>query len=595
MNEAGNEAAPRRVPHEFPIVVIICTFAVTIRIIFLTQWVLNPLFHSPLGDELNFHESAKALLSGDSLQSFLYQPLYTFYLFLVYGLFGVDVAVVRTIQIGIGLGTTLLFYGLGRELGGWSTERGKWIGRASALMVGLYGPLIFMEGQLLAPGITVPLSAGAFWCMLAAGNRERAWLLFPAGLLGGLVLMGRPNLVAILPAVLIWLLVRKWPWVKRATAVGWAVVGLAIGLCPSWIHNAANGQDFVLVSSSGGHSFYLGNNPQATGAFHVPKGERIDDTSHDAYRRSLTALAEQAEGRRLTPAEVSSYWFGRGLEFWADQPGKALWLTGKKALLVVNSEEKPIHHPYVFGKEIVPELAFLVTFGVVFPFFVLGLWLGVRRVPGAGLLAGCVGFYLVSLVLFYVADRYRIVALPMILPLAGLGMVELARRFREKHFRGVWLPLTVLLAAFAVTQIPMSSEGARIKALSVGYNLMGKAAADQGDLANAEKYFQRAVELAGPGRAAVARTNLGLIYERRGAMEAAKQLYTEAARASSQWQMARIRLAQMAEREKDFEEAVRWWSEVAALQAQPGKTLARIEKLKKRIEKPGPPGNDSLP
>jgi tetratricopeptide (TPR) repeat protein len=141
----------------------------------------------------------------------------------------------------------------------------------------------------------------------------------------------------------------------------------------------------------------------------------------------------------------------------------------------------------------------------------------------------------------------------------------------------------------------MSTEGSRVKALVVGYNLMGKAAGDQGDLAEAEKYFQKAVYLAGPGRAAVARTNLGLLYERRGAIEAAKQLYLEAAQASSQWQAARIRLARIAEREKDFQGAIRWWREVADLQAEPDKTLAKIKQLETRLEEYRPSIPESIP
>ncbi|MBW1807401.1 MAG: glycosyltransferase family 39 protein, partial [Deltaproteobacteria bacterium] len=476
------------------------------------------------------------------------------------------------------------FYGLGSELGSERGGRqGYWTGRLAAGLCAVYGPLIFFEGQMLAPGITVPLTAAAFWCLLSAGNRDRLWLLIVAGALTGLALMGRPNLLVVLPVGLIWLLLRSWSYPRKALAVGLAAAGLCLGLLPSWVHNASSGQEFVLVSSSGGHSFFIGNNSQATGGFHVPRGEKIDDSSHQAYRRSLTVLAERAQGQKLTPGEVSSYWYQRGFEFWGAHPGQALVLTGKKILLSVNGYERPIHHSYVFGEQLAPVLGWLVTFAVVFPFAILGILLGWRRYAGSGLLAVSGGAYLLTLVLFYVADRYRIMLLPMLLPLAGLGMVELAGRIKQVG-KKAWPYLLTLAVAFAVTQLPMTSEQAEAKAMSIGYNLMGKAEGERGDLARAEKHFRRAIELAGPGRGAVVRTNLGLILERRGDFETAKELYYEAAAASSQWRVVRIRLARMSEREGDLTEALHWWQEVADLQAEPEKALAEVKRLQKMIK-----------
>jgi len=584
MTEVEQDNTSGSTSGEILVLIGICTLAVIVRLFFLNRWAETPLFHSPIGDELNFHQTALALLKGDPVAAFMYQPLYSFYLMIVYGIFGVSVGTVRTIQLFIGVITTMIFYGLGSELGRERGGRqGYWTGRLAAGLCAVYGPLIFFEGQMLAPGITVPLTAAAFWCLLSAGNRDRLWLLIVAGALTGLALMGRPNLLVVLPVGLIWLLLRSWSYASKALAVGLAAAGLCLGLLPSWVHNASSGQELVLVSSSGGHSFFIGNNSQATGGFHVPRGEKIDDSSHQAYRRSLTVLAERAQGQKLTPGEVSSYWYQRGFEFWGAHPGQALVLTGKKILLSVNGYERPIHHSYVFGEQLAPVLGWLVTFAVVFPFAILGILLGWRRYAGSGLLAVSGGAYLLTLVLFYVADRYRIMLLPMLLPLAGLGMVELAGRIKQVG-KKAWPYLLTLAVAFAVTQLPMTSEQAEAKAMSIGYNLMGKAEGERGDLARAEKHFRRAIELAGPGRGAVVRTNLGLILERRGDFETAKELYYEAAAASSQWRVVRIRLARMSEREGDLTEALHWWQEVADLQAEPEKALAEVKRLQMMIK-----------
>jgi 4-amino-4-deoxy-L-arabinose transferase-like glycosyltransferase len=567
--------------HELLAVIAICSLAVSVRLLFLARWAGTPLFSSPVGDELNFHRTALALLSGDELGSFLYQPLYSYFLAGVYWLFGPDVGIVRTIQLAIGVGTTVLFYGLGREIGG-DREVANWSGRLAGIIAALYGPQVFFEGQLLAPALTLPLTCGALWCLLSAVKRSKLWLLVAGGLLLGLACMGRPNLVAMLPAGLVWLLVKIRPRRRGWLSAGLLVMGVVLGLSPSWIHNAVRGQGFVPISSSGGHSFFIGNNPQATGGFHIPSGSRIDDSDHVSYRRSLTLLAERDAGRELAPSEVSAYWWRRGFDFWIANPGQALGLCGKKLLLALNGVERPIHHPYVFAREVAPVLGYLLSFGIVFPFAVLGVWLGWRRRTGVELLLGCAGMYLLTLVVFYVADRYRIMLLAALIPLAGLGMVELARAIRERGSRRAWPYVLALAAAFAVTQLPLTSARATNQALVVGYNLMGKAAGERGKLLDAEKYFTQAIDLAGPGRGARARANLGLLFQRRGQLERARKLYIEAARADPDWQAIRVRLARLAESKGDIQQAIHWWREAAALMADPAQALGEIERLEKR-------------
>ena len=185
------------------ILACICLVALCVRLLYLGEWAGNPLFHTPMGDELNFHDTALSLLGlAPPVQTFLFQPLYPFYLAGIYGLFGIDLGVVRTIQLLIGVITCLLFYGLGREIGG------KWVGRISAVLVALYGPMVFFEGTLLAPALVVPLVAGAFWALVAAGKRGNYWLAAPAGLLLGVAMMGRPNLGAMVPVAAVWLLLK---------------------------------------------------------------------------------------------------------------------------------------------------------------------------------------------------------------------------------------------------------------------------------------------------------------------------------------------------------------------------------------------------
>ncbi|RLB59654.1 MAG: hypothetical protein DRI34_01165 [Deltaproteobacteria bacterium] len=585
---------------EWLVLLLLAMLALAARLVFLSAWAGTPLFHVPQGDEKNFHETAVALLQGGQLDSFLYQPLYTYFLFLLYWLLGPSVALARTVQLFLGVGTTLLFYGLGRELvRGDDMARARWSGRLSALFVAAYGPQVFFEAQLLAPALVVPLLAGGCWALLAARNRRRPLLLLPAGICCGLALMGRPNLLPVLPAAVIWWLWGRMPLRQRLAGLGLALAGLLLGVLPSWSHNIARGQWWVPVSSSGGHSFFIGNNPDATGAFHVPRGWPIDDSSHAAYRRSLQAIAEKRQGRRLTAAQVSSFWYRQGLAFWREHPGQALSLAGWKAMLLLNDTEKPIHHPYSFACHLVPPLRYYLRFGLLFPFFLLGLWPAAGRWQGRRLLAASTLMYAAGLVAFYVADRYRIVLLPFLAPLAAVGVVELFLLARGRTLRRALGRVLVLLLGFGLTQVPVTSESQERKDISDGYNLLGVSAAAQGDMLAARRFFEQAVRWAGPDHGILARANLGLFYERLGDRDRARNLYLEAARISPRARLARERLARMAELAGDWQQAIDWWQQVARLEANPEKTRAHIERLRARLRKgagrAGTPAGDRRP
>jgi len=211
---------------ELLVVAVLATLALSVRMVFFSQWAGKPPFLIPMGDELNFHQTALALLGqGDQLPAFLYQPLYSFFLAVFYGLVGVSVSAVKSFQLVLGVGTVLVFYGLARSLAG---RRAAWV---AAGLAALYGPQVFFEGQLLAPVLCVPLTAGAFWCLLVARQGRRLFLAGLAGLLLGLALMGRPNLGVIVPLLGVWLLIPA-----RTARPGRLRARLAAAACwrPGW-------------------------------------------------------------------------------------------------------------------------------------------------------------------------------------------------------------------------------------------------------------------------------------------------------------------------------------------------------------------------
>jgi cytochrome c-type biogenesis protein CcmH/NrfG len=113
---------------------------------------------------------------------------------------------------------------------------------------------------------------------------------------------------------------------------------------------------------------------------------------------------------------------------------------------------------------------------------------------------------------------------------------------------------------------------------------MGKAEGERGNLEAAEGHFKKALELAGPADRALAGVNLGRVYELRGDMQKAHQVYLQVARAARDNRTVRVLLARMAERRGDPQEAIRWWEEVAGLLPDPRPAREHIRRLKEMLQ-----------
>src|SRR5439155_24355964 len=113
--------------------------------------------------------------------------------------------------------------------------------------------------------------------------------------------------------------------------------GVAVVLLPVALRNASvpNGGFFVTTSQFG-PNFYIGNHRGADGSY---SPLRFGRGAPEYERQDATELAEHAMGRRLSPADVSTYWTGRAFDFIAGQPGAWLKLMARNVALVWNAAE----------------------------------------------------------------------------------------------------------------------------------------------------------------------------------------------------------------------------------------------------------------
>ena len=402
---------------------LIFAVALAVRLLHIWQLKDSPFFDTLLGDANGYDLWAQRLAGGDWIGSevFYQAPLYPYFLGVVYAIFGRDLLILRIVQALIG-SASCVFLGLaGARL------FSRRVGLGAGLALALWAPAIFFDGLIQKSVLDMFFVCVALW--LISGIREqgsgireqgsgiRAWI--GLGVTMGALALTRENALLLILAIGIW----AWFAQHRKALVVFAA-GLALVLAPVVARNYAIDRSLYLTTSQFGSNFYIGNNPNADGTY---ASIRFGRGSPEFERLDATEVAQESVGRALSPAEVSSFWTGRAIDFITSQPGRWLELTGRKILLLVNraemidTESQESHAQYSAPLWV---LGWIGHFGLLIPLAAFGMiatWPERRRL---WLVYALLVTYAASVVLFYVFARYRYPLVPFLLLLACAGMAR---------------------------------------------------------------------------------------------------------------------------------------------------------------------------
>jgi Tfp pilus assembly protein PilF len=415
------------------------------------QWQHNPLFFSPIMDEQKHHEWAQSIAAGQGLpepfagRPFFRAPLYYYLLAGLYKLVGPNLVVARLAGCVLGAVTCLLIAVLGTALAG------SRAGIIAGLLAAVYWPLVVFDAQLLTVGLELFLNILLLIVLLAAARRGSRVLFFVGGIVWGLAALTRPNMLALAPGIVLWLwLVDKWEYagllrptrgsaatvrgaaaISRCAAIGLVFFGAAVAILPVTVRNRIVGGEWVLVASSGGVNFYIGNNPQSDGVAAIVPGTRADwDGGYvDTHR-----IPERELGRSLTEREVSDYWYRRAWTWMRSDPAGWLRLLWLKLRLSFSPVEPYNNQPTHFFARLSPLSAvYWVGFPVIACLGIAGVVLLGRewRAWTLPLLYGVI--YLGTIVAFFTCDRYRLPIVPVLILLAAFGLSRLPELWRARR------------------------------------------------------------------------------------------------------------------------------------------------------------------
>jgi tetratricopeptide (TPR) repeat protein len=585
--------------------------ALLVRLVHVWQIRASPFFSLLMGDSRGYDEWAQRIAGGDWLghEVFYQAPLYPYLLGLIYAVAGRHLLLVRLVQAVIGSGSCALLALAAARLFSRRTnpEHGRRIGLVAGLMLACYAPAIFFDGLLQKSVLDVFFVCLALWLLSRSeetaeaaktaekngknnipqrSQRSPRFLLYVAlGLTMGGLALTRENALVFIVVILGWMVLnderttpnverrtsndverrttpnaerrtndeRRTPNVERLHRAAVFLIGLAIVLVPVAARNAYVGGGFYLTTSQFGPNFYIGNNPGADGTY---QSLRFGRGAPEYERQDATELAEHATGRRLTPAEVSSYWTDKALTFVTSRPGAWLTLMGRKVALLSNATEMvDTESQEAYAEWSLPLRlgGFVGHFGLLVPLALFGVIVTWPMRSRLWVFYAMTIAYATSVVVFYVFARYRYPLVPLLIPFAAAGLVEgpawLAgsKRTRPASPVGVGQVLSDPSRAAALAAVVAAGIFCNWPLLSttlmraVTETNLGSALQEKGRLDEAIDHYHRAIALAPDFPPAY--NNLATTLRAKGDLANAVATYEQALRVRPDYPEAQYNLA----------------------------------------------------
>ncbi|UJR80784.1 glycosyltransferase family 39 protein [Sandaracinus amylolyticus] len=501
--------------------VVIVLAAIVLRVAWVLELATFPWWVSPPSDSLVYEDAAMRLASGamgagERLP--IMSPGYFVLLGGVYRVLGTDPWAPRVLQLVAGAVTVIATWTVARRVVPW---RGALV---AAALVAFSGPMVFFDGVVLPDSLAACAQIALVWLALRAIERGTVTRWAAVGAMLAALAWLRPNVLLEL-AVLV-----PAPFfapgdasraarARHATAV---LLAAMLALAPLSL-GALTGRG-ADVGGPAALNLFLGNGPGANGAYRVPP-EAPGADSPVTQLAGFHRAAERALGRELSPREADRYWTQRTIDHVVAQPDAWLVLMARKVHLFFNAAELGAVFPYDFVRESTRTIgAPLVQTGWIAPFALVGMLVGLfgSRQDPVFVVAAIAATFVLSVIVAFVTDRYRVVIVPVLSVLAVFGVERLARAWGDRRRFGL-LGLATVLAI--VVAIPVRGDAHFERQWAV----LGDAFASSGEPDRAIEAYDRALAIdaelidARIGRA-LALAAMGRRDEARAALEAARAI-----------------------------------------------------------------------
>ncbi len=342
--------------------------------------------------------------------------LYTLYLVLVYSLFGPQPLVARILQaVIVGILHPYITFRIGEKI------FSRNIGLVASAITAVYVYFFYYGAALMTePFYIIAILFSLYVALLLAQNTDKqkdAMLGIALGISLGITILLRQVFLLFVPFLFLWMWFarfrRRGGLPLTPTVLSLLIVVLLI--LPVTYFNYSRFGRFVLLNTNSGYAFFWGNHPIYGTKF-------IPILPTETYQELIPE-----EVRHLDEAALDQELLKRGIQFVTDDPGRYALLSLSRI---------PPYFMFWYSPEssTLSNISRIGSFGIFLPFMLYGLFLAIKQNRN-DLLVSPVGLMLLFAIVYsgvhiltWTLIRYRLPVDAVLIPFAGLALVELVQR-----------------------------------------------------------------------------------------------------------------------------------------------------------------------
>jgi tetratricopeptide (TPR) repeat protein/4-amino-4-deoxy-L-arabinose transferase-like glycosyltransferase len=557
----GLRELPRQVDkHTLFIGLGIFGLALVVRLLYLWDSSANPFFLKPIVDSASYVDAARKLAAGDGVSSrFLFQPFfYPFFLSVVFWFTNSSIICAKVVQVFVGAVTCVLTFQLGKKV------FGRKVGIIAGVITAFYGPMIFFEAELLATGWAAFWSVVLILLFLKCSSEKSVVLCAALGVCTGLSILTRPTFVIFAIVAVLWLAIvfysagdglRRFILKICAIAFGFLLVVIPVG-----VQNFRLSGRFGFLPYSAGLNLYIGNNPNYARTITTRPGPEWEHIISMPLRSGVSR----------DPWERQKFFKQKVIEYVINDPFDFANGLLHKAIEFFSSREIPRNIDIYFFRKWSGLLAlstwkvagFGFPFGVILPLALLGLASYRRQLPVPILLF--LIFYPLSIILVFVAGRYRVPIIPIMSVLAGAGLQKLTHLIWARDGRRLTIISFVFIVVMAVASLAGPFPQEKVNYEAEFYLTMAIVDNEQRTENEVFEYLNKALELEPDNYKA--HYNLASTFESQNKLDEAIRHYRRALQIKPNYTRARGALALALKSKGQFDEAISHYRQVLVLE-----------------------------
>ena len=470
--------------------VAILAFALLVRLVFLYQVSKSPTFFTPIIDSGHYDQLAKSLARGELTgPTFFWQPIFypLFFLSRIYLITGNSILCAKLLQSLLGSVLCVLVYQLARRLFDHRT------GIAAGVIAALYGPVMFFDSELVAAGWACLWSVVLILLFIKAVEQKGPFIYLVLGICAGLSFITKPTFLLFIAAAVIWLTVAM----RRGVSMQWKVIaarnavlllGFLLVTAPVSIMAYHIKGNFNPLPRYGPINLYIGNNPDASDMNPRPG-------------REWTKLFVMPRQYGYEEQQAGRFFIRRVRDYIKQEPISFLKGLVRKTIRFLSSREIPRTFDMYIARKYSSLFSVLTwkfhnfgfPFALLLPLTILGL-VRCRRGISAVIILFLI-FYPLSIILIFIAARYRAPVIPVMAVPAAAGFWSIIDTIKAKRRLQATTMLIVVIIIALLSSIAGPFPAEKFNYAAEMHYWAGSANKYHGNTEKAVFYISEAVRL----------------------------------------------------------------------------------------------------